>query len=541
MKKLHLLLLSLLSGILLSAAWPAGGWPGLLFIALVPLLLIEDHIDKNRGQFHRYSIISYVYPAFFLWNLLTTYWIWNSTEVGAILAIVFNAFFMSAVFALYHLSKRLMYTNQGYFILIFYWISWEFLHHNWDLNWPWLDLGNGFASYYKWIQWYEYTGVFGGSFWVLLTNIILYQGLKNYLGSGKFNRKVKAWLIAGLLIILLPVSISYIIYCNYEEKVNPVEVVVVQPNFDPYTEQYSVPPGEVIKRNLDLARQKMDGNTSFIVCPESAIQERIWERKLEYSSSLRQLKRFTEEHPQLSIVIGASTFKEFIEGEPLSSSARRFSDYEGYYDAFNTVFLIDTNDISQWYHKSKLTPGVERMPFSKYLKFIEGLAIDLGGTVGSIGIDEERKVFETIYDTLGVSAIICYESVFGEFTAKFVRNGAQLIFIVTNDGWWGDTPGHRQHFEYARLRSIETRRSIARSANTGISAFINQRGDASQTTKYWEPAVIKENINANAEITFYVRSGDYIARIALFFSVLFLLISISIALMKKGKTGKINQ
>ena len=177
MKKLHLLLLSLLSGILLSAAWPADGWPGFLFIGFIPLLLIEDHIDENREQFHRYSIFFYVYPALFLWNLLTTYWIWNSTEVGAILAIVFNALFMSAVFTLYHLSKRVLYSNHGYFILIFYWISWEFLHHNWDLNWPWLDLGNGFAAYYKWIQWYAYTGVFGGTFWVVLVNIILYQAL----------------------------------------------------------------------------------------------------------------------------------------------------------------------------------------------------------------------------------------------------------------------------------------------------------------------------------------------------------------------------
>ena len=109
------------------------------------------------------------------------------------------------------------------------------------------------------------------------------------------------------------------------------------------------------------------------------------------------------------------------------------------------------------------------------------------------------------------------------------------MFITTNDGWWGNTAGHRQHFIYARLRAIETRRSIARSANTGISAFINQRGDILQESNYWEPAVLKDSINANDKITYYTQQGDYIARIAAFISVMLLLIAISMALRNRKK------
>ncbi len=119
-----------------------------------------------------------------------------------------------------------------------------------------------------------------------------------------------------------------------------------------------------------------------------------------------------------------------------------------------------------------------------------------------MGLDEERKVFKTHNDSLKIAAIICYESAYGEWVSKFVKNDANLIFVVTNDGWWGNTPGYRQHFSFSRLRAIETRRSIARSANTGISGFINQRGDAFQMTTYWEQAVIRQKINANCEKTF---------------------------------------
>ena len=137
-----------------------------------------------------------------------------------------------------------------------------------------------------------------------------------------------------------------------------------------------------------------------------------------------------------------------------------------------------------------------------------------------------------------VAPVICYESVYGEFLAGYIRKGAQLIFVITNDGWWGDTPGYKQHFTFSQLRAVETRRSVARSANTGTSAFINQRGEASLMTAYWEPAVIRASINANDKITFYVRYGDYIARISAYVSALLLLITISRTLTGRKKKGK---
>ena len=104
-----------------------------------------------------------------------------------------------------------------------------------------------------------------------------------------------------------------------------------------------------------------------------------------------------------------------------------------------------------------------------------------------------------------------------------MKKGAELIFVITNDGWWKNTPGYRQHLSFARLRAIETRRSVARSANTGISAFINQRGDLIQTTGWWEEAAIKSTLKRNEKMTFYVKYGDYIARISVFVSVLLIL------------------
>jgi apolipoprotein N-acyltransferase len=268
------------------------------------------------------------------------------------------------------------------------------------------------------------------------------------------------------------------------------------------------------------------------VAPESAIQEEMWENAISSFTSIRMLKKINAAYPNLNMLIGGSTFYQFQPGEPLPRTARKFTDTDNHYNAYNAAIMFNSRDSLQLYHKSKLTPGVEILPSFGGFKWLEKYAIDLGGTVGSLGMDSVRKVYTTV-NTVKVGPAICYESIFGEFFARFVKNGAQIMIIITNDGWWGNTAGHRQHFSFAHLRAIETRRCIARSANTGISAFIDQRGDAHQQTTYWVSAVITGSLNASNKITFYVEYGDYIARIMTYLGGLLLITAIGMAIGRR--------
>ena len=544
--KIHFFLLTLASGILLSLAWPARGFPGLLFIGFVPLLFLEDLLFRNRESDTKFSALIWSWPGFLIWNILTTWWIVNSTTIGGIMAITLNSLFMSIVFQAFHWSrKKFQHAGAGYAALISYWTAFEYLHLNWDLNWPWLNLGNGFASYHPWIPWYEYTGTIGGSLWVLIGNILIFELLSHLKNNKSKVKKTLRYSFFNIhfsffifLWILAPILFSYIIYTNYEEKKHPVNFVVVQPNIDPYSEQYSLPPAEVIGRILKLAAPYLDTSSNFLVGPESTIQENLWENGLSGFSSIRVLNHILENYPDLNILVGASTFYQFMPGESLPRTARKFTDTPNHYNAYNTAILINKLDSHQLYHKSKLTPGVEILPSFSGFKWLENYAIDLGGTVGSLGTDSVRRVYHTV-KTIKVAPAICYESVFGEFFASFVNNGAQIMIIITNDGWWGNTPGYKQHFLFSHLRAIETRRCIAPSANTGISAFINQRGDASSVTEYWEPAAIKGTLNANQKITFYVKHGDYLARIFSWTAGAIFCISLILAITKRIKKSQL--
>lgn len=536
MKRIHLLGLSILSGLLLSAAWPERGFVPLIFIALVPLFFVQDYLGNPSLKVKKGNLFLYSWLAFIIWNSLTTWWIWNSTEIGGVAAIFLNSLFMATVFWLFHFTKKKLYNNsKGFLILIFYWLSWELFHNNWDLTWTWLHFGHVFATKPVWIQWYEYTGVPGGTAWVLLMNILIFNAIKALMQWKLQARRAGMMVVAAVLTWMIPVIVSNTIYNNYEETGEAIEVIVVQPNFDPYSEQYELPASTIIERNLALAASVMNSKTAFIVSPESAIQDEIWMEHTQSSSSLAYVRDFVRQHPHVAVVIGASTFSMVPKAEEGHFAARKFRNYEGHYFAHNTAFYIDSTERLSHYHKSKLTPGVEMMPSWSILRPLQNYAIDLGGTVGSLRVDDNRTVFEHVGGEIRIAPIICYESVYGDFVNAFVRNGANLIFVITNDGWWGNSPGHRQHFLFSVLRAIETRRSIARSANTGISAFIDQRGEVYQATPYWEQAVIRQPIYINNEITLYVKWGDYLSRIAAFVSAIFLLTGLVRGYLVKNK------
>ncbi len=527
MKRLHLLMLSVLSGLLLAAAWPEHGFTPLIFVALVPLFFVQQVL----GDTGRKGMFWLAWLAFLIWNVLTTWWIWNSTEGGAIAAILLNSLFMATVFQVFHISKKWLFDNRrGFGILIFYWISWEYFHMNWDLTWPWLTLGNVFAAKHTWIQWYEYTGVLGGSFWVILANILVFNVIHNFLAKDR----VRLVMNGGLLILLIAVPLSFSLYRyhHYRETGKPVQVVVVQPNVDPYTEEYNVPPARLLQRNLKLAAQKVNDSTDYVVFPESAIQENIWEGSLYRSQSIRTLRQFIAPWPKLSLVIGATTYRWLRKNEKRTPPARLYR--KGlYYYAYNTAFYIDHSPYVQIHHKSKFTPGVEKMPDWFLLRPLEKYAINLGGTVGSLKGDDQITLFENNSTGTKIGTAICYESVFGDYVAEYVRQGAEILFVITNDGWWGNTPGYRQHFLFSVLRAIETRRDVARSANTGASGFINQRGDVLQRTAYWKPAVISETLHLNDKMTYYVKNGDQLARVSAYISALILLVSLVQGILKR--------
>lgn len=531
--RLRWLGLSTLSGLLLGVGFPdILPAPFLMLVAFVPLLVVEREIALDWGKADRWEVFKYAYHTFVLWNVIATYWVANTAFVAGIFAIWVNALLMSIPFVLFHTTRQAM-PRLGYLAFIAYWLTFEYIHLRWELTWPWLTLGNSFAGFPILVQWYEYLGTFGGGLWILLANVLALQMWDAFRNKAQ-GRWWTALRFGGL--ILLPAILSVALYFNYKEQGEEREAVVVQPNFEPHYEKFDLPEREQITRFLSLSGRQVDENTDYLVFPETSFGFVETSQANGYPSILRIRDHFRD-YPGLKIITGVDAYYIFKPGEPHSRAVRaqlRSTRDTMYYEVLNAAMQIEpgSQDI-QFYRKSKLVPGPEILPYPKIFFFMKPLVDKLEGTVAGVGTQPERSVLSS--DAGKVAPAICYESVFGEYVTGYIRKGAQAIFIMTNDGWWDNTAGHRQHLYFASLRAIETRRAIARSANTGISAFINQRGDILQPTRYGESAAIKGRIRFNEAITFYVLWGDIIARVALFTAIILLLNTFVRSRLKKAE------
>ena len=417
---------------------------------------------------------------------------------------------------LYYQLRRVTNRYWGLVGLICFWIGYEYLHQTWDLAFPWMTLGNGFAITHQWVQWYEYTGVYGGTLWIWILNILLFRMYKG-LREGQ-NRMIRIRLVSVFAILLvLPIGFSLYRYYSYTEQRDPANIVVVQPNIDPYAKETTMPAYKQVSILTHLSDSMGQGNTEFFLWPETAIPEPINEATIRTNNYFVQAQHFLNKYKNGNLITGAETFK--IYNNRATPTANYDASGKFYYDNFNAAVNIENSAEVQFYHKSKLVPGAESLPFGSALAFLKPVFEHLGGATGSYGGQTEPGVFYS-QSGIGAAPAICYESIWGEWIAASVHKGAQFIAIITNDGWWENTPGKDQHLDYAKLRAIETRRWVCRSANTGISAFINQRGDVVQHTKWWVRTALKQDINLNSDLTFYVLHGDYLAKIGSLLAVL---------------------
>jgi len=508
--------LSILSGILLTIAFPyTGSFTFLVFIAWIPLLLVEDDISKHR--YRSSKVFTHAYLSFLIFNVGTTYWVWYASPGGAYMAFTLNALLMAIAFFFFHFAKKKLGPKIGYLSFIIIWLGFEHIHFYWELSWPWLTMGNYFSITPSIVQWYSITGVLGGSLWVLLVNYIGFRLVAD-LWIKRKSVKSSIYLSSVYLpLLLLPITCSLIMYYNYEEVSNPYEVVVVQPNIDPYFEKFEEPVEIQLEKLMNLATENSTASTQLILAPETAIPFGFLEDNVTnlafYKNIQSQLKPFNA-----SFLIGAITYKYFNERH---SAASRMIEHGEYYEVYNSSMHIQNSKSPEFIHKSKLVLGVEKVPFIDWFPFLEQFSIDQGGSSGTMGIENEPKIFDA--KGVKIAPVVCYESIYGEFAAAQCNKGAQLIGVITNDGWWQDTPGYKQHMSFSRLRAIENRRSVARSANTGISCFINQRGDVIKQTEWWKPACIRATLNLNDKKTIFTLTGDLIGRIAFYCSVLLLL------------------
>lgn len=532
MKKENIVLwgLVMLFAVMMSVPFLVPHTGFLALFGIVPLLCM----DRIATLTEKKRVWIYHYSAFVLWNAITTFWVCNATVGGGIFAVLANSLQMSTIFGLFRLSKKKFTGTLPYIFLMVTWIAWERFYFDAEISWPWLVLGNSFARTTWAIQWYEFTGSLGGSLWIWLTNLGIF-GLLVSLSDGSWstwNMKAKSAAVIGMTALLIaPPAISGAIGKEYKDSMHAEEmldVLIVQPNIDPYNKFQALTQAQqnailegMITKELEYRKNDSTAAPLLVLTPETFTSD-IIVGQYERSRTWRRFTSLLESYPNVNMLFGASAY-DYINSQEAPSYTARDLGQRLWVESHNSALMIDGSRRTEIFHKSKLVVAVEHTPYPRFFCPIDNM---LGGVMGRcVGQDEITLL--NVEDIEGhktpIGCAVCYESVYGEYYTDYIRKGARAMTIITNDAWWGDTPGYRQHLSYASLRAIETRRAIARCANTGISAIISPSGEIMQPTPWWEQAVIKGQIPLRDDITFFVSHGDITGRVCSFIHWLLLL------------------
>ena len=505
--------LALTSGLLLGLPWSVSASFFFVFFAWMPLLLLEEEVRHHANP---YAIFNYAFVSFLLWNIIGSWWIARAQFVGALFIILANSLLQALVF---WLASRIRTILNIPLLLPFLllWMGFEHFHLSWDLAWPWFNLGNALATAPELIQWYEFTGVRGGTLWIILANFALLRVYHTYRKKGPGS--IAPFGAATLMLFLVPICVSYLLLHNFREGGETVSIALIQPNLDPYTEKFDP---QNYDRHMQAffrtANAVVDDKTQYLIGPETLIVEQIDERDPAASIYYRDLLKFREKYPKLNILLGVDSYRKLGQGDiPPGSRYNREKNF--YYEAFNTALFIPAGfpAAPQFYHKTKLVPLFERMPFVQYLHFLGKYALELGGYTGTYSLRPASPAFVLPDASITILPIVCFESIFGPYCSRNLPKEKGFICMITNDGWWKNTPGYLYHFNFSPVRAIENRRDFVRAANTGISALIDATGMVIAQTPWWQKATLQGRVHLHRGQTFFARHGDYLGRYSLVF------------------------
>jgi apolipoprotein N-acyltransferase len=476
----------------------------------------------------------------FVFNAVTLYWVggfthgrdpWLMMSGGALL--LFHPILSSIPIMTFGLVRPWLNRWLGLLAFVFFWVSWEYIHALGEVSFPWITLGNSQAYDLARSQIVEYTSVYGISFLLLGFNLVGY-----YLLVQRSLQDWKLWSprpLALILILLLLYLLPWWYGMKAMERIDDgggvlLNVGVIQPNVDPWEKwgDGASSRQEAYQRQLEILFESTSAfakdSLDLMIWPETAIP--FWALLPQYERYRNQIQRFVDSlnTPLFTGLPHAEYFDERsapVTAQPVGSTSL-------YVDSYNSAVLFSPGKpVSEVYRKVVLVPFAERVPYAESVPFlVEPLKWGVGISGWGKGADTLVYEFRTRSgEAVTFGGMICYESIFPQFVRTFVQRGADVLVVITNDSWWGNTSGAYQHIAIASLRAIETRRWVIQSANGGISAFVDPAGRIHQATAMYAADARCSAVQSRSGETFYTRHGDIAARLGLYCSLVFVILA----------------
>ena len=496
-----------LSGLLLTASFPVMGSGVVAWFALVPLWVALRNLSALHGFLLGFLTGSVHYLTLLYWFVpfLNTYGPFPMLMSMGVLLLLSS--YLAVYVGLF--SMALAWFGMSLSILFFLapalWVSLEFIRSFLFSGFPWELLGHTQYNALHIIQISDIVGVYGVSFLILLSNGLLFFLYQHVTRQDPQRRKTGSKQLFALA--LMVGGVIGAVWCYGAWRIPTLEnrisraphkrIAIVQGNIDQTKKWDPAYQISTIEKYLELSKTEPANRPDLIVWPETTMPF-----------------YFVKNIPLTKMVVQGiqSNATDTLLGSPAYTQKAQKVQY------YNRAFLISHDGIvADSYDKAHLVPFGEYVPLKQWLPFLGKMVEHVGDfSTGSVG------------DTLDwgehkIGALICYELIFPFLSRAAVKNGAELLINITNDAWYGKTSAPYQHFSMAVFRAVETRRALVRSANTGISGFVDPIGRVLSETPLFEDAMIEEEIPLMSAQTPYVRFGDIFAVACIITAILIML------------------
>jgi len=478
------------SGLLLTISFPKTGLWFAAFFALVPWFLSLKSMTSKESCFSGFTL-----GVFHFFTLI--YWIVPTVNVYGglhpILAIA-TLTLLSCYLALYPAIFAFLFKKidpESCFAplgISFLWIGLEYIRTYAFTGFSWGALGYSQYTNLILIQIADISGVYGVSFLIVLINSLL-----AILWTMVTKKRIRLrYSIPALYTLVLVGSALY--YGN--QKINAINsdtetgqsvaITVVQGNIKQDLKWSAAFKTRTIEKYIHLSTLEAPKKPDLIIWPETALPF-YYEFDRPFSNLVDKCIR--------------SSKTNFLVGSPAFTSSEKETRF------FNRAYMLNQLSlVTGVYDKHHLVPFGEYVPLGDYLGFLGKITAQAGN------FSTGDKTFNPLpFNDHKTGVLICFEILFPSLASKFVKNGADILTTLTNDAWFGNTSAAQQHFSIAVFRAVENRRALARAANTGISGFIDPKGQILETSDLFTDQAITRNLPVLNRITVYTKYGDVFA------------------------------
>ncbi len=500
----------LLSGVMLGLSFPPFPTWWLAYVALVPLLVRWSRLPLG------WMLLREAYSAFLIMAAIAGHWVLFHEQVLTALTSGLGLLLLPVPMTLpvvaSGLAKRRFGFKAGFVVLVAFWLAMEYAMTHGPVALPWLLLGNTQATAGPFNQFADLAGVGGLTLWVWLVNGAIFWMIET-------PRPVAKAALGAATVALLaaPVGYGWWRVDRLETPTASLEVALVQPAVAPGAWS-DVTNGARVDLMATLSAQQLQDATArgarrpdLLIWPETALP--VYADARRQRALYDRLATWTTRQ-EVPLLTGAIT--RYDSAPSLTVDAVVAAKYAQVTPYYNSALLFQSGGRVQQVDKIHMIPFAERVPLVEWRPALAALGVASGG-VGGYGLGRRIRVLETGPARFG--ALICYESLFGDHARQLVGQGAAFLAVLSQDGWWGQSAGYRQHFALSRLRAVETRRAVVMGTVTGQSGLIAPDGSVHETTDWMEQTVHQVSVPLLHEPTYYTLHGDWIGRAALLLSL----------------------